>query len=381
MSISILGRFINKLNEAKLDGFIETDPVIISFLLKLKSNLEPGEAILCANLEQTLVFHSPLLQLPPSSQYMLQALTNHQVLKGKIRKLFPSQANIGFSPKHLSVEQYQRLCKIIPEANFTAQPDIFDSLVAIKQPFEIKRIKKASHITYLTMNWIINLLTDVLSQKNTDYSPHFLETDVINAYKHHALSESMLAHIIEYHLMQQGATSTAFKPIVAFDEHSAIPHHLPSSTVLRPNSVILIDIGAVYEGYSSDMTRTICLQPNKIFNSVKQTVDQSFSLLEEKLNELIQSPVTAQNLDKLARDFILQNGYDSVPHALGHGLGREVHQFPSINPRSSSKILPNMTLALEPAIYLKNKFGYRHEDTFLINKTGFQNLTNSNMND
>ncbi len=179
------------------------------------------------------------------------------------------------------------------------------------------------------------------------------------------ISEADIAAEILYLTKKFGADDIAFSPIVAFGENAAKPHAMPSKRKLKNNKTVLIDLGSTYKGISCDFTRTIFFG---------QKVDEEFFKLEvlikdimKKLLENIKPNTKVKDLDLFVREKFKENNLDKFfNHALGHGVGLEIHQSPRISKYSNEKLLENMIIAIEPGIYLPNRFGIRIENNYLV---------------
>lgn len=170
-----------------------------------------------------------------------------------------------------------------------------------------------------------------------------------------------------------GAEDVSFDPIVAFDANSALPHHDPGKTVLKKNSLVLIDMGMKYKGYCSDMTRTLLPpKPSKLQAEVYNLV------LEAQLNALakIKAGVTGKQADNFARSIIEKAGYgEFFTHGTGHGVGLDIHEAPSLVEEYKGKFKAGSVITVEPGVYLVGKFGVRIEDMLYLGKGRTENLT------
>lgn len=209
------------------------------------------------------------------------------------------------------------------------------------------------------------------------------------------MSEKEIARLLKRAIEDQGA-EISFRPIVAFGKNAAIPHHLTSEKTLKANDLILIDFGAKVDGYCSDMTRTFFFgkptdEQKKVYNAVlnaqRKAIDYvynrlihytSSSLKKEipsRRSLLTKKEIKANTVDKVARDYIISQGFPTIPHSLGHGIGLEVHEPPHIGPNSEDVLTEAMVFSIEPGIYLPNKFGVRIEDLFTIQDGKLLQLT------
>lgn len=190
------------------------------------------------------------------------------------------------------------------------------------------------------------------------------------------LSELELAGILEKYLREMGSQGFAFSTIVAIGKNTSYPHYIPKESIVFTGSEpILIDFGARYMGYVSDITRMIIpskLKRDKEFMEIVECVE---SALDRAL-ALIREGIKACNVDAEARRFIEEKGYGRYfVHGLGHGLGVDVHEEPRIAPSNEEELISNQVFTVEPGIYLANKFGVRIEEDVVVKSTYTQILT------
>ena len=215
----------------------------------------------------------------------------------------------------------------------------------IKTGREIEFIKKASKISRRAVEYGINCLNSK-----------------------EEIREVELAAEIEYMMKKMGSIKPAFDTIVISDKKTTLPHGMPSDDVIK--NIVVIDVGAVYEGYCSDITRTVLLKESKEYREIYQLVSDVKGEVEDHLRE----GVSVKELDNLART--LMGDYKRYfIHSLGHGVGVSVHEEPSISSKveESVTLKENMVVTIEPGIYLDD-FGVRIEDLYLIKKDGFKRL-------
>lgn len=179
---------------------------------------------------------------------------------------------------------------------------------------------------------------------------------------------------IEYQLKKQGISKMSFETMVLFGDNAASPHGVPGDKKLEENQFVLFDLGVMYEGYASDVTRTLFFgtSPSDIQTDVYQTVLDAHDAAVQQAS----LSITASQLDGIARDIIISKGYgEYFNHRLGHGLGQSVHEFPSIMSGNDMKLLHNMCFSIEPGIYIPGKVGVRIEDCGYIDEQGFHSFT------
>ena len=178
------------------------------------------------------------------------------------------------------------------------------------------------------------------------------------------VTELEIAALLEYNFKLLGASGPSFDTIVAFNEGSSVPHYKTSNKKLERGSVILMDFGCKYEGYCSDMTRTLFFgEPTNEFLSVYEAVKKAHELAFSEAK----SNVKASAVDKAARNYLESLGYgENFTHSLGHGIGVKIHEQPRLNFRSEQVLEEGMVFSVEPGVYLEGKFGVRLENTVAI---------------
>ena len=182
-------------------------------------------------------------------------------------------------------------------------------------------------------------------------------------------TEREIALAIEWWLKQHGS-DLAFDPIVAINEHAAIPHFntkADGDAKVTAGAVILIDCGALNNHYMSDITRMLVVgKPTAEFSQAYQALLEA----QEIAIQLLGEKQHYKNVDLMTRAFLEKKGYPSYAHSTGHGLGLEIHEGPKVALNSKDTIQPGHIVTIEPGIYLKGKFGIRIEDTVVIDETG-----------
>lgn len=181
-----------------------------------------------------------------------------------------------------------------------------------------------------------------------------------------ARTERELAWRLEERMRAHGATGPSFETIVASGENSAVPHHRPTDRVLRTGDFVKLDFGALYEGYHSDMTRTVVLgEPADWQLEVYELVATA-----QRAGRLALRPgAGARAVDAAARSVIEDAGYGAqFPHGLGHGVGLEIHEAPMIGSASADAVTldAGMPVTVEPGVYLPGRGGVRIEDTLVV---------------
>ena len=179
------------------------------------------------------------------------------------------------------------------------------------------------------------------------------------------MSEKEISTLMDKYMLSHGATGLAFETIVGSGVHSAQIHSVPTDRKIEYGDIILLDFGCIVEEYCSDISRTIFV------GEVKPEYKEIYDIvLKAQLAgiEKITSGITAKEADFVCRNIINEAGYD-FNHALGHGVGKEVHESPVISLKKEDVVMKNnMVFTIEPGIYLEEKFGVRIEDTVLLDE-------------
>lgn len=189
------------------------------------------------------------------------------------------------------------------------------------------------------------------------------------------MTEAEAAWEIETAMRNAGAQGLSFETIAVFGERTAMPHAVPGKRKLQMGEFIVMDFGCIYEGYCSDMTRTVCLgnadkQQKKIYETV---LDAQLTALS-----MIKAGLKACDVDAAARKVITDAGYgEYFGHGLGHSVGLYIHESPALAPKDDTILIENMVETVEPGIYIPDFGGVRIEDLVVIKENGCQNLTHS----
>lgn len=260
---------------------------------------------------------------------------------------------IGFEGEHTSYNTYLELAQY-KDFEFVSTSGLIEKFRQIKDASELEKLKQAEHIGDLAFEGII---------------PY------IEANWRKGLTEKDIALEIERIMRQNGASGTSFDSIVASGAKSSLPHAVPEDKTLEEGDFVVMDFGCIYEGYCSDMTRTILIgEPTEKHLQIYQTV------LKAQLAALehIKPGMKGSEVDKVARDIIADAGYrECFGHGLGHSVGIDIHENPRFSPAEKTIIEPGMVLTVEPGIYVPGFGGVRIEDLVFVTENGICNVTNS----
>lgn len=255
---------------------------------------------------------------------------------------------LGFEAEHLSYSQHSNLSQDLRRIKLIPTRGLVENLRRVKDQKEIKLIRKAIEIAE-------NALAKMLKK---------IEIPI---------KEQELSALLEYELKKAGAEGSAFNPIIAFGRRTSYPHSKPSSIRLKRGDLIKIDCGAIYQEYSSDLTRTFVL------GRATKRQKRIYSLLyraQSEAIERIRPGIECSRIDKIARDIITREGYGKFfGHGLGHGVGKEVHEGPYLKSGDHTFLEPGMILTVEPGVYIPGWGGMRIEDMVLVTEKGCEVLS------
>lgn len=257
---------------------------------------------------------------------------------------------VCLDPALISVKQLDILKEKCQNVEFGYISDICLKHRRVKTQAEAEKIKKAQSITDKAFSHILGFINQ-------------------------GRTELEVAAELEYFMRCNGADGLAFDTIAVSGKNSSLPHGVPTESRLTMNSFFTMDYGARFNGYCSDMTRTVVL--GKADEEMKNIYNTVLTAQSEAM-KFIKAGVSCFDADKVARDVITDAGYGQYfGHSLGHSLGLEIHELPSCSPKSKDILVEGNIVTVEPGIYIPGKYGVRIENMVLVTKDGCVNLTNS----
>jgi Xaa-Pro aminopeptidase len=246
---------------------------------------------------------------------------------------------LGFESIDLTYDKYKDYSSKFEVKELIPLKNIIESIRMIKDSEELQFIKKAVEIAD---GAFLNVLPFI--------KPGILEIEI--------------AAEIEYFMKKQGAQGSSFQTIVASGARSAMPHGVASNKEIKNGDVIIMDYGAIYQGYCSDITRTIFL--GKPGEKITKIYDIVLKAQKEALNG-VHKGLTGREIDSIAREIINNFGYEkNFGHGLGHGVGLEIHEEPRFAPSDENIMENGMVVTVEPGIYVEGYGGVRIEDMIVI---------------
>ncbi|MBV8895870.1 MAG: aminopeptidase P family protein [Acidobacteriaceae bacterium] len=255
---------------------------------------------------------------------------------------------LAFEQNRIGYDDYVHLKELGIGVRLKPIGGAIESLRLIKSPAEIATIQAS-----------VQLNSAALEQALRHFKPTLTEVD--------------LAAEIDYRMRRLGADSSAFETIVASGERSALPHARPTDHPIRPDELLLIDMGANVAGYASDMTRTFAVRK---LDTKKRRMHRA--VLESQLAAIhtVKPGVTCAHVDGTARKVLRGFGMEKLfVHSTGHGLGLEIHERPRIGRKEATRLEAGMVITIEPGVYQEGLGGVRIEDTVVVTPTGCQILT------
>jgi len=336
------------MNELSLDGFLITHIPNIRYL----SNFSGSSGVILLTGTKNYFITDFRYKGQSRNEITGFDIRINSVQNAELKKIIENDSlkTIGFESNRMTYGGYDKNRNNYPQVKFVPVTEAVEKLTMQKTSEEIDRIKKAVGITDKTFRKILDFI-----------KPGMKELDI--------------SAEITYTQKKLGALKDSFEPIVASGWRSSLPHGVATNKVIENGDMITLDFGCVYEGFCSDMTRTISAgNPPDDLKKIYGIVYDAQARVIEKANCSIRS----KQLDAIARDYITQKGYgENFGHGLGHGLGVEVHEMPSLNQRTDLELLENAVITIEPGIYVENLGGVRIEDDILLKQDGCEVLNTS----
>ena len=344
------------LEEKNLDMALITDPYSLRYYTGFRGG--EGVALVTEKSDVLLVDSRYTEAAGKESDFEVIEFNLKNPLKSCIQDVVKKDnvQRLGFEDQSIIYADYQRYVNFIQddkESEIVEFIPLGDALLIprqIKTPEEIELLRQAEHIGDLAFDDICGIL-----------KPGMTELEV--------------AAELEYSLKKHGAEGLSFDTIAASGVNSSMPHAIPSEKKLEMGDFLTMDFGCRYNGYCSDMTRTVCI--GKASEEQKKVYDIVLTAQRMVLEQL-KPGMLCKDVDRIARNYIAEQGYgDYFGHGLGHGVGLYIHESPAFNTRDESVVKPCMIETDEPGIYLPGKFGVRIEDMILITEDGCESLAAS----
>lgn len=337
------------LSNEKIDLAIINNPASIAYFTGFMS--EPHERIfLLFVTSETSYLLTPMLDKAEAAATSGLTVYGYEdaedpwhVINKTILSSLTSLGSVAIQEDSLTVAWLHALTPFLRGASLTDISDSIDQIKRLKTPEEIQKLHKAGQLA----DEAVAIGIDSLKV---------------------GISEEEVVAIIEFEMKKCGVSGMSFPTMVLFGDHAASPHGTPGKRQLQPNELVLFDLGVIYDGYASDMTRTVC------FGDVADDIKAIYNIVldaQETAQKLVAPGITAHELDQIARNIIEEAGYGQYfIHRLGHGIGQSVHEYPNIRPGNTVMLDKNMCFSIEPGIYIPNYVGIRVEDCIHLTEQG-----------
>ncbi len=337
-------------------------------LQKLRNQLQEGEGILISDPKNAFYFsgiHSSNIHLYITREkavlltdfrYQQAAEENPAgfsvMTEGSLVSKLKEQMcekSVYIDYQYLTIHFYKMLTDHFPDTLFPSVKNMVTDLRLLKDPVELSHIRQAQAIADKAYLRMLSFVKE-------------------------GVSEQELKAELEYEMARLGAEKTSFDTIILFGDHAAMPHGEPSARKLAAGDALLCDFGCVYEGYCSDVTRTVFFG---YAGEEEKKAYQTVLFAHELARDFIQVGKSCADCDKVARDYIEKSGYpDAFGHSLGHGVGVKIHERPTLGHTGTELFQNGMVFSNEPGIYLPKKFGIRIEDTYYLEQDQLFSTTN-----
>lgn len=263
-----------------------------------------------------------------------------------LKELIAPNTRLGLEEEHVSWQRQRSLAEDFQ--NLVPVKSLVEQLRRYKDESEIARMQVAAGITDAALAEVLPLLKD-------------------------GVSEQIFATELDREMRLKGASEPAFETIVATGLNSALPHARPGPDIIQPDEIALIDVGSVFDGYRSDMTRTY------VAGAASETVARMWEVVSQAQQlgvEAVTAGVTAGSIDQACREFIADAGWgEAFVHSTGHGVGLDIHEVPGVSATSEEIIKAGEVITVEPGVYFPEQGGVRIEDTVLVTEQGCVPLT------
>ena len=256
---------------------------------------------------------------------------------------------IGLEADNISWAGQRVWAKLLDAKELVPTSNAVEALRQVKDDAEIERMEHAAAIADAALYEVLPLMSE-------------------------EVTEEQFALELDTAMRRGGAESSAFETIVAAGENSAMPHHRPGPRPIRRGDPVVVDFGATYEGYRSDMTRTFCVgaEPEGDMARVFAVVGAS----QAAGAAAVRPGIAAKEVDDVCRAIITDAGWaDRFEHGTGHGVGLDIHEAPTVSQLGTAILAPGFVVTVEPGVYLPGQGGVRVEDTLVVTEGGSRALT------
>ena len=334
----------------RLDGMIITNTSNISYILGIKAE----GTLIITDKENVFLTDARYIEevkntVTIDDEIIVTDLAN--ISESDYLGFFVNCNKVGIEENDITYAKYQNFIRLFRLKDAVETGNLIEKQRIIKDDEEILNIRKACEITDNCFKHLLNFIKI-------------------------GMTEQQIALEIEKFFIENGADGLAFDTIVASGENSSKPHAIVTDRRIKSGDAIVIDFGAKYNGYCSDMTRTIFV--GNIDEEAKQLYNFVLACQKRASNKIKDGADGQEIAESLEKEFNAR-GY-SLIHALGHGVGINVHENPILSYKRGFMLKENMIVTNEPGIYIPGNLGIRIEDTILVNKLRSEELTKSDKN-
>lgn len=358
-----LGRLREILKQKRIGGFLITSPSNLFYLGGFRAE---GSFALVTRREAKIFVPQLLYEQAKEIARNFEVKVFRNKLWEKLGKFLTGEKirRLGFEAGGVSIKRYREMEKAFRRVRLVPLDGLVEEMRIVKTEEEVGLIRKSAQICVAAFRFIKKRIRI-------------------------GMKERIIACQLEYFMKKRGAEENSFEIIVASGENTAYPHHQTGERKIRSGDCLLIDMGCVYKGYCSDLTRPLFLDiiTNNSGKSLRATLSFEFKGKYKKIYQVVRDAqraaiekirpgVRCSSIDSTARKAIARAGFgDYFIHRTGHGIGLDVHELPWVGENSKQVLRTGMVLTVEPGVYIPGFGGMRIEDMVLVTKKGYEVLT------
>lgn len=333
----------SKFDALRIDAFLVTNTVNKAYLTGFD-----GDGVVLVTGEKTYVITDSRYETAlKETNHDFEVIITRFYLEAAAQQVTKQQITVLGFEDSIAFHDYDRIDELM-SADIVPMTNLIEQMREIKSVDEIKVLKQACEATVKGFDTLLPLIKP-------------------------GVTERYLANQLDAIMRDLGGEKASFDTIVASGKRAALPHGAATNKPVQIGEMITIDFGYEFEGYTSDLTRTVALgDPGEKLRQVYQIVQQA----QQVIIAAVKPGVTGQQLDQVGRQFISEAGYgDYFNHGTGHGIGLDIHEGPALSTRSEDQMMASNVITVEPGIYIPELGGIRIEDDILVTQSGHQVLT------